>query len=61
MKLSWAAEALRREPDTPARIHQVAKQSSGNVSRGWNMRGGIQMGALLLARGATERNKNWKN
>lgn len=57
MKLSWAAEALRRESDAPAQIYQVEKQSAENVSRVWNMRGGVEMDALLLARGATKTGK----
>lgn len=57
MKLSWAAEALRRESDAPAQIYQVEKQSAENVSRVWNIRAGVQMDALLLARGARKTGK----
>lgn len=41
------SEALRRESDGPAQIYQAEKQSVENVSRAWNMRGGVQMDALL--------------
>lgn len=57
MKLSWAAKALRRESDGRAQIYQAEKQSVENVSRVWNMRGGVQVDALLPAGGATKTGK----